>query len=241
MFRNDLVGPAKRFVVSGDSTDTTFGPGSVGFISHIRGGDTDFPNLIYVAASVIRRGKTGKERLEIAELCIPLFDSNDDALKTFWPAENEKRKSLIRIEPPHSETTVNVSSMSDIEFLGWSNSVAVFLEKLLTSSAKIKSISPENQNELSRLVGLPERFGYDPNETKTEYCSIKSRLAIVKTLRQIEPTFSRCVAIYRKKVASMQLDIANLIINQKVVDDNNILPGFIAENRKTVLHLENAL
>lgn len=241
MFRNDLVGPAKRFVVSGDSTDTTFGPGSVGFISHIRGGDTDFPNLIYVAASVIRRGKTGKERLEVAELCIPLFDSNDDTLKKFWPGENEKRKSLIRIEPPHSDTTVNISSMSDIEFLGWSNSVALFLEKLLSSSAKIKSILPEDQNELSRLVGLPERFGYDPNEARAEYCSTKSRLGIVKTLRHIEPTFSRCVAIYRKKVASMQLDIANFLINKNVVDDDGLLPGFVTENRKIVLHLENAL
>ena len=241
MFSNDLVGPARRFVVSGDSTDTTFGPGSVGFVSHIRGGDTDFPNLIYVAASVIRRGKTGKERLEAAELCIPLFDSDDDALKKFWPAENEKRKSLIRIEPPNSSTKVHISSMSDIEFLGWSNSVALFLDKLLSASARIKSISPDNQNALSRLVSLPERFGYDQNETKGEYCSAEHRLSIISTLRQIESAFSRCIAVYRKKVAGMQMDVAGHLISHNVADDNGMLPRFLEENRRIASHLENAL
>lgn len=123
---NSILRPGTKFVVTPDSVDNCYGPGTTGFISFVKGRDNKFPNVVYYEVVIVRRGKTGKQRIEIGEISTPVFniDQFPDA-KVEMP--EEKRKFYVNIEKSDDAC---VTEMMPINFLGWVASQCQYLTKL---------------------------------------------------------------------------------------------------------------
>ncbi len=215
MIINKLLGPSRKFVVSSKTNNTTFGPGTTGYISHTRGFDTDFPNVVYVSTAIIRRGKTGKERLDSAVLSIPLIEIEDEnQMAKLLP--DDKRKDFVRIEADVDNLCTSIKDIPDVEFVGLVCSTAMFFDKVLRSLVSLDTIESKYKALISKYACLPAE-GADLEKVKQLLCSPPDRISIIKNFRYLENLFSKCIREYRSRVSGMQADILEAL---KKIDVN---------------------
>lgn len=190
-----------KFVVTDDSKDGTFGPGTTGFISHVKGPDRDYPNVVFLRVTLNRLGKRGKERITIGELSTPVFDIKSKNLVEFLP--DEQRKHYVHIEPVERDIT-DVLRMSSIDFLTWANSYVRFLYKLNGALRHI-TIWPNGAKKLTNyFLNVTNYFDEDPEYIKESYASIEVRKSFVEEARLLETMLTPYYLTYMCRVSQIE-------------------------------------
>jgi len=233
-----------KFVVTKESIDGTFKPGSTGFISYVKGIDRDYPNVVFIRANIVKRGKAGKERLEQCEISTPVFDFESEHLHALLP--NEERRHFVHIK----SVTVpnNVISFSKIDYLAWANAYARYIHKL-SIKAKHVSVWPNgSKNLVNRILHIDDYYREDENYTKDTYCNTDSRVEFIAKIRVISSTLVRCCISYMYKIAQLEehaiLDINKRSTKDKPINTETILKttkDFFSERKSMIgfLHSEH--
>jgi hypothetical protein len=195
---SQIFNTGTKFIVTDDTKDSTFGPGTIGFVSYIKGPDQDYPNVVYINAAIIRRGKTGKRRIDFSEMSTPAFDFKDDNLGKVMP--EEKRRYYVHIEPvlPYED---RVQKMSDIDFLGWAHSQARYVQKLSTKAKHVAVWPSESGSLLNRILNVNENYSEDMDDSLT---NSEAREKFSKSVRMLESTLVKSALLYMCKVAEVE-------------------------------------
>jgi len=198
---SQIFNTGTKFVVTKDSIDGTFGPGTTGFVSYVKGRDRDYPNVVFLRVVITKRGKNGKERFDRSEISTPIFDFKSKHLSEVLP--DERRRYYVHIEPDGVMPN-NILKLSDIDYLGWANAYARYIYKL-NSRAQHMSVWPGgNKDMLNRVLHLHDYFQEDPDYTKSEYASPETRETFTRRIRIMESTLVRCCLSYMLKVAQTE-------------------------------------
>lgn len=204
LVKSQLFHHGTKFIVTDNSEDGTYGPGTMGFISHVKGYDQDFPNVAYLIATIIRRGKTGKARIDQAELSTPIFDIEHEVLKENMP--DEKRRFYVHIEG--SKLIHHVNDMEDIDFVGYAFAVALFLFKLGSRAKHFKPWPQSNNSPLNVALHAAEMWSESEAHTLQVMNSGNFREIFMQRARLMESTLVKPSLTYMARVAALEEEAA---------------------------------
>jgi hypothetical protein len=208
MLKSKIMVPGTKFVISEDTEDGSFGPGTTGVISYVKGHDQDFPNVYFLRAVIVRRGKGGKNRLEQADLSTPIFDTGKKGMSKVLP-EN-KRKYFVRIEP-EVLPCVRVEDLERYDFLGWAFATTLFLQKL-AGHAKHYRVWPESGDHiLNKMKLLDDYYTEDPDYVEESMTSQEIRREFLSILRPLQSTLALSTLIYMGRVSSLEKQAAEVL------------------------------
>lgn len=202
-----ILNPGSKFIVNEKTVDSTFGPGTTGFISYVKGVDQDFSNVAYFEVIIIKRGKNGKDRLDVGEISVPIFDIDCESLNKVMP--DEKRKYYVHIEPVKQEPSVMY--FNDLDFLAWALSYSKYVHKLNTKVRNV-SVWPQSTDDmLNTIINMNEYYNDDPPFMLTNYASTQSRIDFLESVRKIEATLSKLAISYISKTSDLELNAIKYI------------------------------
>lgn len=195
---SQIFNTGTKFVVTDDTTDSTLGPGTVGFISYVKGHDQDYTNVVYLNTVIIKRGRTGKKRISNNELSTPIFDFKDDNLTKVMP--EEKRRYYVHIEPLVSNNNA-IQNMSDIDFLGWSHAQTRYIQKLSTRAKHIAVWPADQEHFLNKILNINENYDDDMDDSLTNSLF---REKFSRNIRMLESTLVKSALLYMCKVSELE-------------------------------------
>lgn len=203
VLNSSILATGSKFIVSEDSTDGTFGPGTTGYMAYVKGVDRDFPNVFYLRCLITRRGKGGKTRMEPGELSAPIFDfgANNEAFVSFMP--DEKRKYYVHVEPQPMASSL--LDMDYVDYLGWAAAYTQFMHKL---SSRAKHFSPwpeEDGNVLNKLMSISDYWSEDPEDCRAMFCDVETREATIRNIRRFESALVKCALSYLLRVSQLEV------------------------------------
>lgn len=229
VLKSQLFHHGTKFIVTDDSEDGTYGPGTTGFISHVKGYDQDFPNVAYLIAAIIRRGKGGKARIDKAELSTPIFDIKNPTLKESMP--DDKRRFYVHIEG--NPNIRHVNDMENIDFAGYAFAVALFLFKLGSRARHFKPWPQSNNNPLNVALHADDMWHESEEHTLQVMNSGNFRQDFMQRARMMESTLVKPSLSYMSRVAGLEEEamkkIAKLGSKKDPIVDKEILSNTIKE------------
>lgn len=202
-----------RFVTTNKTTDTVLTPGSVCFMSFVRGSDMDFKNVFHSTCINIKRGKGGKERIDTVNISSPIFNIDDEKSVSLMP--DNKRKSYVHIEA--TPQFPNVDNMAGVEYIGWALSYALFLYKL-NSKGKTSIWPEQNDDILNRILNVADNFNHHPDETKERLVTPTNIKKFVTKARTMESTFASLAMDYMVKVSGIEKAAASFLASKELCD-----------------------
>lgn len=209
---SNIFNTGTKFIVNEKTSDGSFGPGTTGFISFVRGKDRDFPNVVYYTAINIKRGKSGKERLELIEISTPVFELEDEEMDSIIP--DKKRRNFVRISPANMPSSI--LEMSNIDFLGWAAAYTQCVCKINTKSNRVNAWPKGDGAILNRMLNISSYYQEDPTYTKESYGGEGSRRDFINRIRMMESTLTKCSLSYMQKVAEIEFTAIRSILDNKV-------------------------
>jgi hypothetical protein len=175
-----LLEAGTKFVISENLKDNTFGPGTTGFISYIEGLDDSYQNLARVTVSITRRGKNGKDRLNLHQVFMPIFYFENEAFAELMPKGT--RKFYIHPER-ESEPIESLMDVSDLDFVGWAVAMAVRLRRM-NDSCRHKKWPEEKANPLNQIRRSLDHFDEDPPAYLEKLANPDFRTAFIDECRR---------------------------------------------------------
>lgn len=207
-----ILATGMKFKVTEDSVDGTFGPGSTGFIAYVVGKDRDFPNVFYMKAVIIRRGKTGMPRIDINELSCPVFDFGAKNALFHKIMPDEKRKYYLHIEPEPFEE--NLMEMDALDFIGWAAAYAQFLNKLSTRAKHFNPWPQQGDNVLNELYSIRDYWQEGADACYDRFANTDARANIVATIRMMESSLVKCALSYIHRVSEVETMAAQSLLEK---------------------------
>lgn len=200
--QSNILKTGTKFRVTDRTTDTTFPPGTLGYMAAIKGSDRDYSNVMFMYAAIIRRGKTGKERVEMASLSIPIFDIESDKLKDKMP--DEKRRNYVHIEPINTGRKT-VHDMPTMDYLGWAYANSYYLKLLANKATRVKVWVDDPENDhVAHMYRAREYFELDRDNFIESACNSPAKLGFVNRARKMEAALVKCTLPYKKKAAELE-------------------------------------
>jgi hypothetical protein len=219
-----------KFIVKDNTVDNVLAPGTTGRIICAEGEDEDYDNVVFMSAVITRRGKSGKERLEITDLSIPVFEIDGDMSKIM---PDEKRRNFVHISP--IKENGSVLDFSDIDFLSWALSYSRYVKKLNSLGNVVDAWPKSNKNMLNAFSEINLLYSDFPNEAK-ETANNVNRLSFVQQIRLLEATLVKCSLSYLEKMSYVEIKAIKSLISNSVGNSaiNKATKFEIEEKRKSL-------
>lgn len=214
--KSQLFHHGSKFIVTGESEDSTYGPGTTGFISFVKGFDQDFPNVAYLVVSIVRRGKGGKLRVERAEISTPIFEFDSEILKENMP--DEKRRFYVHIEG--QQNLANVNDMSSVDFIGWAFAISMFVNKLSQCSKHFKPWPNSSNHVLNKALNASDIWSESEEYAIESLSNLDFRNSFVREARIMESTLVKSSLGYMSKVAGLEEAAAIHLLKLNPKDKN---------------------
>lgn len=206
-----LIKPGERFIVTDDVKESTFGPGTIGFLAYVKNPDPDYEDVAHIMVSIIRRGKGGKGRLNSGSLSVPIFlDKRMLDHKNYLPVG---RRHYVHIEP-HPHEVQDLMKLEALDFLGWATAYAKYLHYLIDRIAKPKKgLWPQDTKDpLARAYRLFDHFSNDEAHTIEMYADrLEWRELFIQRARKMESALIKCALRYKDSVVKMVLNSARFV------------------------------
>lgn len=207
--------------------DTTFQPGTTGFLSYIMGSDHNHPNIAFQQVVTTRRGKTGKARINSNMILSPIFKLPDVDSEVLFPKTDERKEHFVDIvcEPDITAKLIGPDAPIDEPFLSWVFSRCLLVRELdkanypgdhkimssvgLGGGGKQVYVWPKDKaNVIRKFADQIERWH---NEGRTdsiieEFSNPEAKQRLLHQLRTIESALIIPRMEYQRKVSGMLLD-----------------------------------
>jgi hypothetical protein len=191
--------------------DSSFGPGTRGIMSYVRGYDSEKNNVCYARFVALRRGKSGKMRMDFNELKFPIFVSTESDLSETFIDKEKKFFVFIESRPLICNNVIDLESH---EFIGWSLAKVNFLAKV--HRWVNHNIWPKTKNNIiNQIQRMPEVFEADPDQHLKRFEDVELRENLVDKIRQLECKMSRLILQHIIRVKEMEIKAIKTIISSK--------------------------
>lgn len=248
LFRTTATQCGTRFDIGTAIKDTTFQPGSVGYMSFALGPDESCPNVMFYNTVIVRRGQKGKLRVEQNILLAPIFIIPGIPLEFTVPV-NEERKYFVDINPIILETTNflntdndqnQVDVITDIEhhFLAHTLSKGLFFTELDSASKPIehplmKKLNINGDNPRQRVFHNKKHSSFHKLICDVEgmvrdgqtavlfdaFWNPLSQSIIIDEMHNIEVALTLPILEYNRKVNNVLKSAIEYIINRLKSND----------------------
>jgi hypothetical protein len=185
---SNLLEPGAMFKVGDKTKDNTFSPGSLGFVSLIRGIDDSYQDVAKVLAVMTRRGKGGKNRLMSVNICTPIFYIGHEGFDKLLP-ENGARKHFIHIERETPMAT-DVMKLPPLDFLGFATAISKRI-KYMSDQCQHKKWPEDKGNPINVLKRMPDYFEEDPDTYLDKFTTTEFREQFVLEARRMTSALIR--------------------------------------------------
>ena len=210
LLSSNILSTGNKFVATEKTADGTFRPGTTGIISYIKGIDTGCSNVVYLTAVILKRGKTGKSRIDLEQVSTPIFSFETMDSSGIMP--DKKRKRYIFTEPA-PQTYRTIYEMEGLDFLGWALAWTLYLQKL-SKCTKPFCIWPRKSGDIMNRMLNISSFWYENAEYAIEdFCSSKKREKFINRMRTLESTLVNCSLSYMIKVTESEVNAADYLIH----------------------------
>jgi len=202
IFKSNILRPGEKFIITDKSTDGRFLPGSTGFISFVKGVDQQFANVVHFSVVMTKKGKSGKERIEMADMSTPIFEPSLPEGELTIPGPD--RRYFTRME--HIINNVDsVRKMTTYDFMGWALARTKFIHKL-SSKATFLKVGLQPSAVFNNIVELPHTFSENPTATKEYYARNDIIDELVTVLNKTESKLAKCSVGYMHQTATLELN-----------------------------------
>ena len=171
---SNLLETGTQFMISDKAKNPTHLPGSIGFISYLKGLDDSYQNVASVFTIIIRKGKTGKDRLFSCSLRIPIFVFDNKEFAKILPTVDNRRNFVYIEKNKEQKYPVNLMDVSPLYFIGWAAAMAGKL-KMMAGKCKHSKWPSNNKTPVNKILRLPDYFGEDPESSLETYGSLDFR------------------------------------------------------------------
>lgn len=209
-----ILQPGTIFEVVSPTKSSTFGTGTLGIISHVEGSSIDFPNVIYYNAVIMRRGKTGKARLELNQISTPIFTLKCENIEYILPKVD--CKSFVFINPKYDLIGESILKFENQLFLAWAYAYGKYLSRLHTLTTKIQ-IWPSNGDHVLNVINRLQNRFIDDHQAVIEACTTTQfRERTVAEVRHFETALAGCGIDYLYRIAYIEkCAMDTIILNAK--------------------------
>ncbi len=209
---NHLYPTGTKFIVTPEVKGNSFTPATTGFIAYMTETDMDYQNVANMKVVLTRRGKGGQNRINIHDVSIPVFTS-EEMLKheNYLPID---RRSYSHIEStPFDEP--DLFGINPLDFLGWACSYATYLRHLAFNVCYPRGINsklwPRENNVLEEIYSLSHRFEENPEEFLRRYGQKDFRVVFISKAREVESILTKCSISYKNSVVNAILNSAHFL------------------------------
>ena len=197
-----------KFSVSEIVKDNTLGPGSLGFVSYVEGLDESYQNLAKVLVTIVRRGKSGKERLNVNTIYVPIFHFESENFAKLMPDSTRKYYVHIEREIP---SAYSVMDLSDVDFVGWASAMVLRLKKM-NESCRHKKWPEDKGNPLNQMKRALDHFDEDPESNMQKLASPEFRIAFTDECRRKESAMVKMQLDFDLKKLEAELNAAEFLL-----------------------------
>lgn len=222
----NILQPGTMFKIIKPTKDSSFGVETLGFISHVEGSSKNFPNVIYYNVVIIRRGRTGKVRLELKQISTPIFTPKCKNIEYILPEIDYK--NFVFIDPKYDLVGKSILKFKDQLFLGWVYAYEKYLYRLHTLTTKIRIWPDSGNHVLNTIDKLQNEFASDSQATVETYTTAEFRKIAINEIRHFETMLASCGIDYLCRVVYIEKCAMSAI----VTNAKNIK----LENIKTAIH-----
>lgn len=221
---SNILFTGNKFIVTDETVDSIFGPGTTGMMNYVVGTDTACTNVVHIHATILKRGKQGMDRLDTNIIAIPIFGFKDMYSSTIMP--EKKQKHYVYIKPVVS--TINtIYEMPDLEYLGWALSWACYLNKLHQSNSSSFVWPKSNKNIINKMLNIPTIWRDDPQYATGKFCAYLTRSEFVNQMRIMETTLVERSLFYMSEVSNIEINAIDYLIKRnndktKICDKNTL-------------------
>ncbi len=180
--QSGILDSGTKFMISNKVKNPHYIPGSVGFVSHLGGLDDSYQNVISMTIVITRKGKSGKERLDLSRIKVPIFTFDSDNFAKIMPTI-ENRRDFVYIDKQETQYN-NLMEVSSLDFLGWAAAVSKKL-RIMSSMCKHSKWPSSNKNPVNRMFRLPEFFSEDPADKSELYGNAEFRSLFLNEARNM--------------------------------------------------------
>ena len=209
MLSSGLLEPGAMFCVTDRVKDNTFSPGSLGFVSFIKGLDESYQNVAKIRCVMIRRGKGGKPRLMNATICVPVFNVEHENFPKLMP-EPGARKYYMDIER-YLPLATEVMEMKPLYFMGYAVALAKRI-KHMSDQCKHKKWPEAKSNPINVLKKLPDYFEDDPDTYLEKYANAAFRDRFIEVSRKMVSSLIRMHLQLDITRADVELNAAEFLL-----------------------------
>lgn len=212
ILESNLFNPGVKFIATDDVKDTTLPPNSIGFFSYFKNPDRDYQDVVYARVSIIRRGKSGQQRVEQKDISFPIFtDKKMLEQEDYLPIG---RKFYLHIQK-EMFSNAHLMEVSHLEFLGWAFAYSKYLKYLVGNF-----VHPSKRaNWSEKTVGdslmsgekITAHWANDPAATVVRYASEEFRRDYIIAARRLESKLIKCIFSYKKSVIASILNSAHFL------------------------------
>lgn len=214
MVRTNILPVGSKFIVRETIKNNSVLPGTCGFFSFVNSQISYAVSEICVV--IIRRGKGGKDRVDITYPCVPVvYINNEDFIREYVrPKDINYVVDLEKVDLEYN----NILDVSPIEFIGWAMSFSLLLDRLSTRY-NFKSLWPTRKSYvLNYLLSLD--YNNNPTKVNYKYSDEEYRRRVVNEIRRMSsiltrPYISSTNVVYGKLCQSIE----------RIVSTNKYLPA----------------
>jgi len=193
---SNLLESGAMFTVTDKTKDTTFSPGSQGFVSFVRSVDESYQDVAKVLAVMTRRGKTGKARLMNATVCVPIFYVDHKGFEKLLPEEGA-RKYFMHIER-ETQLVSDIMEFSPLDFLGYACALSKRI-KYMSDQCQHKKWPETKSHPINVLKKMPDYFEEDAESYLSKFTTPEFRENFIIEARRMTSALIR---------VHLQLDVA---------------------------------
>ena len=212
MLYEGIVCPAERFKVSPLISNNIFKPGTLGFFSHYKRCLSNAHTLAEAKVVVIRRGKSGKHRLDYNTLSFPtVFFADDTYIYNYLEKHNSHPYTVV-MEPAPMQN-IKLKSLGRLDFLGWALAKVMFLRNIDRNYMQY-SFWPKKQTNILNIFkdSISQQGSERLEEFELMFAAPQSRLVAITAIREMESTLARAMSAYNKNVVSSMRRCLNLYV-----------------------------
>lgn len=236
---SNILSTGSKFIVTNKISDGTFGAGTTGIVSYVKGVGIECANIAYLQTVILKRGKQGKSRLDVELISIPVFSFDTMNSSTIMP--DEKRKYYIDTKPC-SSPLYTIYEMSDLDYLGWALSWTNYLSQLSQYTKPFNIWPMKQKNIMNKMLNASEYWKEDPTYLSDAYCDSNSREKFIKQMRIMELTLASCSLSYMLKIAKIEVQAIKYLIahnrNKIKIENKDKLSATLASFTKKYTNLK---
>lgn len=202
-----LLRPGIKAIITNEQASSTYPAGSIGYSSAIH-----MPHIGTLQCRqtmfIIRRGKSGKTRLEAKKFTVPIYLINDNTYKEHL--QNGKCCVTFRQVP---DAPSNLIEMPTLEFLAWAGAYVLYLKYLTRIADYSPNIWPKGRNHIFNIfLQICSHYEDRQDDWLTTYGGLSSRNVLIAQIRSFEAQVYKCGCKYVKSISGIKRHALNIML-----------------------------